>query len=281
MTTDVTTLKSLGVKLIGEWTTEATHPEVPGTVVHGTARVEWLEGERHDTVPDLPLLDGPPRLPRLDLDCRRHRRSSHAGVRLAWRPSPVGRHRHRQRLGSDTTFSSVLDLTSRSACRSPSATVTARCPVRPRSPTMTRRGTTTWPSPIAERTHDALPTGSREGGARLSNTSAPSLGICGRIQWPRTAASPTTSVIGLSPSPLRQPHPPRKAIMNSLTPEGPAVTASHNGPYLIDGPITSPMPTAHPSPCPGTAPSPSAAAEPPTTSHSATVHMRRSVSTAP
>ena len=40
MTTDATTLKSLGAKLIGEWTTEATHPHVSGTVVHGTARVE-------------------------------------------------------------------------------------------------------------------------------------------------------------------------------------------------------------------------------------------------
>jgi len=40
MTTDATTLKSLGAKLIGEWTTEAIHPHVSGTVVHGTARVE-------------------------------------------------------------------------------------------------------------------------------------------------------------------------------------------------------------------------------------------------
>lgn len=46
MTTDATSLTALGAKLIGEWTTEATHPEVPGTVVQGTARIEWLEGER-------------------------------------------------------------------------------------------------------------------------------------------------------------------------------------------------------------------------------------------
>lgn len=39
-------LQTLGRRLIGEWTTEATHPAVPGTVVHGTASVEWLEGER-------------------------------------------------------------------------------------------------------------------------------------------------------------------------------------------------------------------------------------------
>ena len=36
----------LGQRLVGEWTTEATHPGVPGTVVHGTARVEWLEGQQ-------------------------------------------------------------------------------------------------------------------------------------------------------------------------------------------------------------------------------------------
>jgi len=33
-------------KLVGNWTTEATHPQVPGTIVHGTASVEWLEGEK-------------------------------------------------------------------------------------------------------------------------------------------------------------------------------------------------------------------------------------------
>ena len=32
--------------LIGEWTTEATHPMVPDTVVHGRATFEWLEGEQ-------------------------------------------------------------------------------------------------------------------------------------------------------------------------------------------------------------------------------------------
>lgn len=33
-------------RLVGRWTTEATHPAMPGTVVHGTAEVSWLEGER-------------------------------------------------------------------------------------------------------------------------------------------------------------------------------------------------------------------------------------------
>jgi hypothetical protein len=33
-------------RLVGTWTTEATHPALPGVVVHGTAAVEWLQGER-------------------------------------------------------------------------------------------------------------------------------------------------------------------------------------------------------------------------------------------
>jgi hypothetical protein len=33
-------------RLVGTWTTEATHPAMPGVVVHGTAAIEWLEGER-------------------------------------------------------------------------------------------------------------------------------------------------------------------------------------------------------------------------------------------
>ena len=32
--------------LVGRWTTEATHPAVPGTVVHGRSTFEWLEGEK-------------------------------------------------------------------------------------------------------------------------------------------------------------------------------------------------------------------------------------------
>jgi hypothetical protein len=46
MTTNENDLDVLGRRLVGEWTTEATHPAVPGTVVHGTASVEWLEGEQ-------------------------------------------------------------------------------------------------------------------------------------------------------------------------------------------------------------------------------------------
>ena len=32
-------------RFVGTWTTEATHPAMPGVVVHGTATFEWLEGE--------------------------------------------------------------------------------------------------------------------------------------------------------------------------------------------------------------------------------------------
>lgn len=33
-------------RLVGSWTTEATHPALPGVVVPGTVTVEWLQGER-------------------------------------------------------------------------------------------------------------------------------------------------------------------------------------------------------------------------------------------
>lgn len=33
-------------RLVGAWTSEATHPKMPGVVVKGTATFEWLEGER-------------------------------------------------------------------------------------------------------------------------------------------------------------------------------------------------------------------------------------------
>jgi hypothetical protein len=40
-----TTSKALN-RLVGRWTTEATHPAVPGVIVHGSAAIEWLEGGR-------------------------------------------------------------------------------------------------------------------------------------------------------------------------------------------------------------------------------------------
>ena len=39
-------LEGLGRRLGGRWTTEATHPAFPGTVVRGSAEIEWLEGQR-------------------------------------------------------------------------------------------------------------------------------------------------------------------------------------------------------------------------------------------
>jgi hypothetical protein len=33
-------------RLVGTWTTDATHPALPGVVVQGTAVIEWLQGER-------------------------------------------------------------------------------------------------------------------------------------------------------------------------------------------------------------------------------------------
>jgi hypothetical protein len=33
-------------RLVGTWATDATHPALPGLVVHGTTVIEWLEGER-------------------------------------------------------------------------------------------------------------------------------------------------------------------------------------------------------------------------------------------
>jgi hypothetical protein len=33
-------------RLLGKWTTEATHPAMPGVVVQGSVEVTWLEGER-------------------------------------------------------------------------------------------------------------------------------------------------------------------------------------------------------------------------------------------
>ena len=53
---------------VGEWTTEATHPAVPDTVVHGRAVFEWLEGRRflinrarndHPDFPDSISIIGP------------------------------------------------------------------------------------------------------------------------------------------------------------------------------------------------------------------------------
>jgi hypothetical protein len=54
-------LQILGQRLLGAWTTEATHPYLPGAVIRGSSEIEWLEGERfliyrssydHPDIPD-------------------------------------------------------------------------------------------------------------------------------------------------------------------------------------------------------------------------------------
>ena len=55
-TTSAPALKALN-RLVGTWTTAATHPGMPGVVVNGIATTEWLEGEQfliHRTVTDHP-----------------------------------------------------------------------------------------------------------------------------------------------------------------------------------------------------------------------------------
>jgi hypothetical protein len=62
-------------RLLGSWVTEATHPEMPGVVVHGTATIEWLEGEKflitrsrtdHPAFPDAITIIGDTRQDRAD-----------------------------------------------------------------------------------------------------------------------------------------------------------------------------------------------------------------------
>ncbi len=54
-------LQNLGRRLVGRWTTEATHPGLPGAIISGSSEIEWLEGERfliyrstydHPDIPD-------------------------------------------------------------------------------------------------------------------------------------------------------------------------------------------------------------------------------------
>ena len=64
-------------RLVGHWTTEATHPAMPGVTVHGTVDVEWLEGERflihrartdHDKFPDAIWIIGDASVDRVEGD---------------------------------------------------------------------------------------------------------------------------------------------------------------------------------------------------------------------
>lgn len=61
MHSDADDLADLGRRLVGAWTTEATHPMLPGESITGTSEVEWMEGERfliyrthtdHPQIPD-------------------------------------------------------------------------------------------------------------------------------------------------------------------------------------------------------------------------------------
>jgi hypothetical protein len=54
-------LQDLGRRLVGRWTTEATHVGLPGAIVRGSSETTWLEGERfliyrssydHPDIPD-------------------------------------------------------------------------------------------------------------------------------------------------------------------------------------------------------------------------------------
>jgi hypothetical protein len=53
-------LTDLGRRFVGSWTTDATHPMLPGETISGSSEVEWMEGERflvyrtHFDHPDFP-----------------------------------------------------------------------------------------------------------------------------------------------------------------------------------------------------------------------------------
>lgn len=39
-------LEDLGRRFVGSWSTEATHPMLPGKTIVGSSEVEWMEGEQ-------------------------------------------------------------------------------------------------------------------------------------------------------------------------------------------------------------------------------------------
>ena len=39
-------ISSLGRRLVGSWTTEATHPQMPGVIITGSNTFEWLDGDQ-------------------------------------------------------------------------------------------------------------------------------------------------------------------------------------------------------------------------------------------
>jgi hypothetical protein len=57
----VSELQDLGRRLLGDWTTEATHPQMPGVVIAGSSTFDPLDGEQfvifrsryeHPDIPD-------------------------------------------------------------------------------------------------------------------------------------------------------------------------------------------------------------------------------------
>jgi hypothetical protein len=77
-------------RLVGNWTTDATHPALSGVVVHGTAVIEWLEDERflihrarsdHPDFPDSISIIGIMDRDRVD-DSSDNRRSAATELRL-------------------------------------------------------------------------------------------------------------------------------------------------------------------------------------------------------
>lgn len=54
-------LQNLGRRLVGRWSTEATHPYLPGAEIRGSSEIDWLDGEQflvyrssydHPDIPD-------------------------------------------------------------------------------------------------------------------------------------------------------------------------------------------------------------------------------------
>jgi hypothetical protein len=41
-----TDLQKLGRRLVGRWTSEGSHPALPGAVIRGSSTFEWLDGEK-------------------------------------------------------------------------------------------------------------------------------------------------------------------------------------------------------------------------------------------
>ena len=100
---------------VGEWTTQATHPMMPGEVVPGTAAYEWLGGKflverstnEHPLFPDAISIIGPDddgvRMDYFDERgvTRVYRVAVEDGVFRAWRDEPGFRQRLAMRIGGD------------------------------------------------------------------------------------------------------------------------------------------------------------------------------------